>query len=69
VVFVEHTQEEADAVEAIQRHVTEKPQHDLAGVLENSVEDMAQLQSKSPRRHRALGFARSVSTYWEASSH
>ena len=53
VLLEEHTQEVANAVEAIRRHVAEEP-HDLNRVLEHFVEDMVALHSKNPRLHHVL---------------
>ncbi len=53
VLLEQHTQEVANAVEAIRRHVAEEP-HDLVGVLEHFVEDMVELHSKNPRLQHVL---------------
>jgi len=53
VLLEEHTQEVANAVEAVRRHVAEEP-HDLIGVLEHFVEDMVALHSKNPRLQHVL---------------
>ena len=53
VLLEQHTQEVADAVEAIRRHVAEEP-HDLVGVLEHYVEHMVALHSKNPRLQHVL---------------
>ncbi|MHC4094118.1 MAG: TetR/AcrR family transcriptional regulator [Planctomycetota bacterium] len=53
VLLEQHTQEVANAVEAIRRHVAEEP-HDLIGVLEHFVEDMVELHSKNPRLQHVL---------------
>ena len=53
VLLEQHTQEVANAVEAIRRHVAEEP-HDLVGVPEHFVEDMVDLHSKNPRLQHVL---------------
>jgi AcrR family transcriptional regulator len=53
VLLEQHTQEVADAVEAIRRHVAEEP-HDLIGVLHHFVEAMVELHSKNPRLQHVL---------------
>lgn len=53
VLLEQHTQEVANAVEAIRRHVAEEP-HDLVGVLQHFVEDMVELHSKNPRLQHVL---------------
>ena len=53
VLLEQHTQEVANAVEAIRRHVAEEP-HDLVGLLEHFVEDMVELHSKNPRLQHVL---------------
>jgi AcrR family transcriptional regulator len=53
VLLEQHTEEVANAVEAIRSHVAEEP-HDLAGVLEHFVEDMVELHSKNPRLQHVL---------------
>jgi AcrR family transcriptional regulator len=53
VLLEQHTQEVANAVGAIRRHVAEEP-HDLVGVLQHFVEDMVALHSKNPRLQHVL---------------
>ena len=53
VLLEQHTQEVANAVEAIRRHVAEEP-HDLVGVLQHFVEDMVELHSNNPRLQHVL---------------
>jgi AcrR family transcriptional regulator len=53
VLLEQHTQEVAETVEAIRRHVAEEP-HDLIGVLHHFVEAMIELHSKNPRLQHVL---------------
>jgi AcrR family transcriptional regulator len=53
VLLEQHTQEVANAVEAIRRHVAEES-HDLVGVLHHFVETMVELHSKNPRLQHVL---------------
>ena len=53
VLLEQHTQEVADAVEAIRRHVGEES-HDLVGVLHHFVEAMVVLHAKNPRLQHVL---------------
>jgi AcrR family transcriptional regulator len=53
VLLEQHTQEVADTVEVIRRHVAEEP-HDLVGVLRHFVEAMVELHAKNPRLQHVL---------------
>ena len=53
VLLEQHTQEVADTVEAIRRHVAEEP-HDLVGVLRHFVEAMVGLHANNPRLQHVL---------------
>ena len=53
VLLQQHTEEVANAVEAIRRHVAEEP-HDLVGALHHFVETMVELHSRNPRLQHVL---------------
>jgi AcrR family transcriptional regulator len=53
VLLEQHTQEVADAVETIRRHVAEES-HDLIAVLRHFVDAMVELHAKNPRLQHVL---------------